>query len=535
MSGASSTWQGLSFVLWVLAIVMVIFLWRHPLGQAALAQPGGSVWMALSLLPLWLGWTLGWPRRWHFVGLLVAAGLIPVGFLLQLRPIWAAGLGLVLPLPFYLGTALGRRERAPIEWPTFSRPPITFTALPWRWLFGDSAGNASAPVELPTWTLETRPEWSLDQIPDREVALTATVPSSDVAPSDQAFRPPKSALDAAVVETGPAAGDDAASRDPAIHLAGTTLDLLKRRQVTSPALHLESGPRGTALDLWVRHRQDGHRISELQHAFEQALGARVPQSLHGRLLRLTFPAHARGERVLADTGALWVPLGLTAPQQRLLANLMALNSLLLVGRDPAPLIAATHTILGAALGGVLGKPPRLVLVEVVGRHLDLYTDLPGVQVLTGSTGIAQLKEQVLARDRGATMGPPTLALILLPPVDLQDQIVALLTPGPSVGIYPLIVADTPAHSATQMLASQVAARLVFAVGGEESRYYLRRRGAEDLGAYEAIYCLDSAGFEPVVLKTYRSEEETIRQLLEAKRSRSAERKSAYEEEKNEPK
>ncbi len=547
--------QGTAFLLWCAGGIWLTFLLRHPAGQQLLAGPRAGLYLALPLALLWAGWALGWPDRARWLGLLAAAALIALGAVFP----WGAAVSLVLagvlPLVFYLAPLRLGRTLPAIPLPALRLPRLSFhLALPAVQLPRRTAAPpvvagpnvAPGPAPVPEWGgpawRPRRPEGTPDApapaspAPCVEDDLAESAPAAVLpperpvrfeAPSAPAERPVRveapSAPRAEEEEVGPVAEEalaltprpPAADRDPAVALAAKVLAILHEKSLNPAFLHLLSEGQGsTALDLGLSSpRRQGEAISGLAPLFAQELGAVPGASLRGETLRLTFPAYAHGEPVYGEK-SLWVPLGRTAKGQRMLANLLGLSTLLLLGEDPTPLVAATHTLVGAALAGTLSRRPSLLLAEESGQHLSAYRGLDGVTLYTGTEAVVQLNQYVLyQRSYPKITNPPILAVVLLPSAGALLQVHTLLQAGPAAGVYPVLVTDSPELDPVKALAAQVRARLVFQLKEEDSRFYLSQTGAERLADYQAIYHLTETMWEPEVLMTYSAEEEDVQRLL----------------------
>lgn len=497
-------WQGTAFVLWLASALGLTFLLRHPAGQVLLAD-AGALWLDVALLPVWLGWALGWPKGIRSVGLLLAS--LPAVFFgaLHLEAVWAVGLQVGLLLLFAAGHfARGGHLRL---------PRVAFPAAAPRFSSRDRGG--SAPLEpAPKAGAGAAGHWS-DGASWEQAALASQPPIAAAAV------PVEEDVGLAGVEVLPAAASaaplplEAGPTDRAVQIAATALQVLERNDVVAPALHLESEPAGGSvfLDLDIGDPRHGKKIARARYLFEATMGARPDESLSGQVLRLGFPSYAHGSGHINSSPVFWVPLGRTGQGRRFLANLLHTGPLLVAGEDHKTLLETAHTILAATLGGALGRPPQVLLVEESGRHLDLYAGLPNVSLSTGPEALAPVVDRICGEQ--TPPGPPALALVLFPSPDMQERLVgsALCGVGPQRGIYPILVADMSSPWATVKLLASVRARLVFRLGREYSRPFLGRGGAEALGPYQAAYYLPEKGGEPLVLQTYEIDESTVQSIL----------------------
>jgi len=533
-------WQGAAFVLWVLAAGGVVFLLRHPLGRESMTGPcGGALTAGMGAL-FYLGWTLGWTNRPRLLGLVLAGAVVGAAAVLRLAPLVAAGLEAGLLLPYALGGVLAGRSWAPLRFPERLRPPVARPAPPEP--APPAAAGETPATDLPGWTdTPSASYWPAAAAPgSREVAERVTgeapgelgprlaaEPPADVPPEkDQLAPAPTVRRPALPAEPEQSAAPAEAelhrpARDAAVRLADSVLALLTGHGVASPALHLESGPGGVALELALSSRREGEAISMLRRAFVEAYGAAPAEALHGQALRLTFPTGARAGPNGGDPTTLWAPLGRLAGR-RLLANLPGVGPLLLVGEDSGALVAAVHAIVGATLAGRLApRPARVLLAEESGQYLAAYAGL--AELYRGPEGVTALKNLAYERRRQQVAGPPILAVVLLPTPDLQQEIAQFATALAPAGVHTVVALDTPQSWSARELAVLTPARLVFRVGAAESRFFLGRPGAEELAAGQAIYHLAEALREPQVLQAYAATEEDVQALVATLRAAEASR------------
>ena len=527
-------WQGTAFVLWVLAAGGALFLLRHPAGRESMAGPYGGALTAGTIALCYLGWTLGWMNRLRLLGLALAVAVAGGAAVLRLAPLAALGLEAGLLFPYVLGGILARRTWAPLRLPEWRRPPVARPAPPEP--VPPATASGPAPRDIPGWMDTPSADWPADAEPEgREVAA----PGARGAPSELgpplAMEPPGAASperagpppDLAVLlpalpaeperSAPPAeAGPGQPWRDAAVRLADSALDLLAGHGVASPALHLESGPGGVALELALSSRREGEAISTLRRAFVAACGAAPAESLHGQALRLTFPASARAGADRGGPTTLWAPLGRRAGR-RVLANLLGVGPLLVVGEDTAAVVAAVHAIVGAALAGRLSpRPARVLLAEESGHYLAAYAGL--AELHRGPEGVTALKDLAYERSRQQVVAPPVLAVVLLPSPGVQQELAQCATALAPAGVHVVVALDTPQLWNARELAVLMPARLVFRVGEAESRFFLGRPGAEELAAGQAIYHLAEALREPQVLQAYAASEEDVQTLVAALRA-----------------
>ncbi len=555
-------WQGTAFMMWVLSGTAAVFLLRHPAGREAVTGPYGGALLAGSVVLVYLGWALGWTNPARLVGLGLSAAVAVVAAVLRLSPAWALGLEAALLLPCSLGGALARGRLSSLRVPELRLPRVSFhfawptTGLLRKRTAGPvpqdqpappapapslCSGQALSKAEggLPGWAETVDESWPAGE------ELAAILPAGP--PEGQAAAPVQGrpagagpapaeevlleapALAAAEEEAlqekeGPSARPGRKARDEAVLLADAALTLLARAGVHAPALHLESGPGGVALELALSSRRQGEAVSMLRRAFDAAFGAAPAEALHGQALRLTFPAYARASAEpdggatpsLRSGQALWAPLGRASGGRRMLANLPGVGTLLLVGADTAAVAAAVHAIVGAALAGRLSpRPERVLLADESGQYLKAYAGL--AEVYGGPECAAAIKELAYERSRQGVSAAPVLAVILFPSPGVQAEIAHFAGVLAPAGVHAVVALDTPKLWSARELAVLTPARLVFRVGEAESRTFLGRPGAEHLGDCQAVYHLAESMREPQVLQAYAADEEDVQELAAALR------------------